>query len=278
MLQDRKILVTGATGQIGWPIAERLASDNEVWCAARFTNPAAKKRLEALGVRTLAWTLGDEDFSSMPSDFTHAVHAAAVMTEPSHDKAVRANAEGTGLLMQHLRGVEAFLFVSSFGVYARQEPTHEYAETDPLGGTATYSTSYPISKIATEGTVRAVARMLEIPTTIARMNIGYGAARHGGVPVMFFSLIRRGKPVPVPIGHDNWGSPSRSATSPSRPPDHSSRSRPHRRPCSTGRETTLFRIARCVTTSVKLLGSPLCMWRVRSPSTPSSLRTAGARN
>lgn len=207
MLHDKKILVTGATGQIGWPIAERLASDNEVWCAARFTNPLAKEKIEGLGIRTVPWTLGDEDFSAIPSDFTHVVHAAAVMTEPSHDEAIRANAEGTGLLMQHVRGVEAFLFVSSFGVYARQEPTHEYIETDALGGTATYASSYPVSKIATEGTVRAVARMLEIPTTIARMNIGYGAASHGGVPVMFFSLMRKGKPVPVPIGHQNWGSP-----------------------------------------------------------------------
>jgi UDP-glucuronate 4-epimerase len=207
MLSGKKILVTGATGQIGRPIAERLASDNEVWCAARFSNPAAKEELEALGITTAPWTLGSDDFSALPSDFTHVVHAAFVMTEPEHDVAIRANAEGTGLLMQHCRTAEAFLFVSAFSLYQRQDPEHAYAETDPLGGLATYSSSYPISKIATEGTVRAAARMLNLPTTIARMNIGYGTSGHGGVPVMLFRQMLKGRPVGVPFGHDNWGSP-----------------------------------------------------------------------
>ena len=52
MLSDRKILITGATGQIGRPIAERLIGDNEGWCAARFSDPALKRQLEDLGVKT----------------------------------------------------------------------------------------------------------------------------------------------------------------------------------------------------------------------------------
>jgi nucleoside-diphosphate-sugar epimerase len=36
MLQDRKILVTGATGQIAGPIAENFAKDNEVWVCGAF--------------------------------------------------------------------------------------------------------------------------------------------------------------------------------------------------------------------------------------------------
>jgi nucleoside-diphosphate-sugar epimerase len=35
MLADRKVLVTGATGQIAGPIAENFAENNEVWCTAR---------------------------------------------------------------------------------------------------------------------------------------------------------------------------------------------------------------------------------------------------
>ena len=33
-----KILVTGASGQVALPVAEALASDNEVWAIARFTD------------------------------------------------------------------------------------------------------------------------------------------------------------------------------------------------------------------------------------------------
>lgn len=46
MLSDRKILVTGATGQIGRPIAEKLVADNRVWCAARFSDPVLRRELE----------------------------------------------------------------------------------------------------------------------------------------------------------------------------------------------------------------------------------------
>jgi nucleoside-diphosphate-sugar epimerase len=207
VLSDRKILVTGATGQIGRPIAEKLAHDNEVWCAARFRDAPSKAELESLGIRTCPWTMGSGDFSMLPTDFTHVVHSAFLMTAAEHDEAVRVNAEGTGMLMQHCRNAAAFLFVSAFAIYARQEPEHEYVETDPLGGAASYSTSYPVAKIATEGTVRAAAQMLGLPTTIARMNIGFGTAGHGGLPIIFFNQIVKGRPVAVPYGHDNWGSP-----------------------------------------------------------------------
>lgn len=207
MLSDKKILITGATGQIGRPIAERLVADNEVWCAARFSDPALKRELEELGIKTCTWSLESGDLSEIPDDFTHVVHSAFLIPEFQHDVAVRVNVESTGLLMQHCQRAEAFLFVSASAVYERQEPEHLYAETDPLGGLATYMTSYPIAKIATEGAVRAVARMLNLPTTIARMNIGYGMSSHGGVPVMYYQGMLAGQPIAVPFGYDNWGSP-----------------------------------------------------------------------
>jgi len=207
MLKDKKILITGATGQIARPIAEHLVANNEVWCAARFTKPELKTEIEELGIVACPWTLGSGDYSMLPTDFTHVVHAAALFVTEEHDEAVRVNAEGTGMLMAHCRAAEAFLFVSSFCLYSRQEPQHAYKETDPLGGYATYGASYPISKIATEGAVRAAAQILELPTTIARMNIGYGTSGWGGVPVAFFEMMLNDQPIPVPIGYDNWGSP-----------------------------------------------------------------------
>ena len=42
MLKDQKVLVTGATGQVARPIAEQLNANNEVWAAARFSDPEAK--------------------------------------------------------------------------------------------------------------------------------------------------------------------------------------------------------------------------------------------
>ncbi len=208
MLSDKKILVTGATGQIAGPMAKHLVANNEVWCAARFTNPELKAEIEELGIVAAPWTLGSGDFSTLPTDFTHVIHSAFLgPQEQRHDEAVRVNAEGAGMLMAHCRAAEAFLFVSSFCLYSRQDPEHAYAETDPLGGYATYGASYPVGKIAAEGAVRSAAQILELPTTIARMNIGYGTSGHGGLPIMFFDMILKGQPIPVPIGYDNWGSP-----------------------------------------------------------------------
>lgn len=248
MLSDKKVLVTGATGQIGRPIAERLVADNEVWCAARFSDPALRRQLEELGIKTCTWALSSGDFSEVPEDFTHVVHAAYLIIEPQHDVAVRVNAESTGLLMQHCRRAESFVFVSASAVYERQEPKHLYAETDPLGGLASYMTSYPVAKIASEGVVHAAARMLDLRSTIARMNIGYGMASHGGVPVMFCQQILAGQPIAVPFGYENWGSPSPKTTSPSKRAGRSSMSPRYRLPSSTGPVTTRSRIGSSAST------------------------------
>ena len=42
MLSDKKILITGVTGQIGFPLARFLAEKNEVWGVARFTDEQNK--------------------------------------------------------------------------------------------------------------------------------------------------------------------------------------------------------------------------------------------
>ena len=75
MLQGKKILVTGATGQIAGPIAENFAKDNEVWCAARFSDPKRKAELEAIGVKTFVWDMDSGDPSALPDDFTHVAHS-----------------------------------------------------------------------------------------------------------------------------------------------------------------------------------------------------------
>jgi len=208
MPKDKKVLVTGATGQIAGPIAENFSQNNEVWCAARFSDPARKAELEALGIKTCVWDMGSGEFSTMPDDFTHVVHAA-LNTDPDYDKSIRYNAEAVALLMQHCRKAEAFLHVSSFSVYSKHDdhPHHAYAETDATGGYGPYVAVYPVLKIASEVAVRAAARMLHLPTTIARMNTGYSWTGHGGMPVRYFHMLAEGMPVPAPIDFDNIASP-----------------------------------------------------------------------
>lgn len=198
MLSGKKILVTGATGQVARPIAESLAKDNEVWAAARFNDVAAKAELEDQGIRCAFWKLGSDEFAGLPDDFTHVVHAAADYFTPDYDRAIRTNAEGTGLLMAHCRKAEAFLFVSSSAVYLEHEdPWHQYVETDPYGGVAHYAPPYPGGKTATEAVVRTMARHLGLKSTIARLNMAYGTSGHGGVPNVYAVMVQEGKPLPM---------------------------------------------------------------------------------
>ena len=66
---------------------------------------------------------------------------------------------------------------------------------------------YPVIKITFEGAVRAAARMLGLPTTIARMNVGYSWTGHGGLPVMQYDTFKEGRRWLAPIGYSNISSP-----------------------------------------------------------------------
>jgi nucleoside-diphosphate-sugar epimerase len=209
MLSDCKILVTGGTGQAIRPTVDALAASNEVWCLGRFSDPAVKEQLEAQGVRTRIWTLGGESIDDLPDDFTHVLHAAPYRGQPGFDVAAQANATAAGTLMQHCRRARAFLFISTFAVYAKAEaPDHLVAESDPLGGNAPYAPSYPVGKAAAEGAVRALAHTLGLPATIARLNVCYGPTGWGGLPVEYFARVRAGEPIYQPTdGSEAWCSP-----------------------------------------------------------------------
>ena len=209
MLTGKKMLFTGATGQAFRPAAEALAADNDVWCAARFSNPDVKGELEARGITTFAWTMGESSLDGLDEDFTHVVHAAPYRGQPDSNTAAQANAVGAGQLMNHCRGAEAFLFVSTFGVYAKPPSAdHPLAESDLLGGHAPYAPTYPVGKMAAEGAVRSFAAVLGLPTTIARLNVCYGPTGWGGVPVEFFARVLAGEPLWLPTDEDDiWSSP-----------------------------------------------------------------------
>ena len=163
MASDSKILITGLTGQIGHPVARFLALDNEVWGVARYSADGSRERAESIGVHTHVADLETGDYGDLPTDFTHLVHFAAWQgPAPDFDRAIRANAEATGLLMAHCRHAEAALIASTNTVYRpNEDPWHAYLETDPLGNpTAPHSPTYAISKIAQEAVARTMARAM----------------------------------------------------------------------------------------------------------------------
>ena len=196
-MRGAKILITGPTGQVASPIAQALAADNEVWGIARFTNAAARETLEKSGVRCETVNLAAGDFTGIPSDFDYVLNLA-VAKSGNWDKDLAANAESAGLLMAHCRNAKAFLHCSSGAVYdpPGDEPRTERAALGdnhkPLFPT------YSISKIAGEVVARTMARALNVPTTIARLNVPYGD--NGGWPFYHMEMMLGGIPIPVPAG------------------------------------------------------------------------------
>ncbi|MFF8814522.1 NAD-dependent epimerase/dehydratase family protein [Streptomyces pactum] len=207
-MEGKKILVTGGTGQVARPVAEALAEHNEVWCLGRFGTPGVEDELRARGITTFRWDmddLGEEAYRDLPTDFTHVVHSAVRRGEDGDfNAAVEVNSVACGRLMTHCRTAEAFLFVSTGALYKRRTLDHKYTETDPVDGVADWLPAYPVGKIAAEGTVRAFAQVLGLPTTIARLNIAYGPGGYGGVPMLYFKRMLAGEPIPVPVEGQNW--------------------------------------------------------------------------
>ena len=52
-MDGQKVLVSGVTGKIGFPIARELAADKEVWGVARMRGPGEPQRVQEAGITAL---------------------------------------------------------------------------------------------------------------------------------------------------------------------------------------------------------------------------------
>ena len=196
MLTDEKVLITGPAGQIGYPLAQYLSSQNEVWGVARFSEPGSREKVEAHGITTRSLDLSVGNFTDIPDDFTYVIHLAAFKSSGhDYDQAISTNAEATGLLLQHCRKAKAALVMSTQSVYKPvDDPFYAFTETDPLGDVNyIMSPTYSVSKISQEAVARYCARALQLPVTIARMNASYGS--NGGLPAYHMDWIVAEQPV-----------------------------------------------------------------------------------
>lgn len=190
MLDGEKILITGVTGKIAFPIARALAGRNEVWGAARLTKPDDRDRLAAVGVTPVALDVSTSDFSSLPDDFTYVFHAAVDPGEGDWRRCVHTNAHASGDLLYHCREAKGFVYCSTGSTYGYQGQ-RPLTEADPPG--VPLRANYSFSKVAGEAVCTWVAEHFEIPLTIIRICSTYGP--QGGTPAERLDLMLQGKPI-----------------------------------------------------------------------------------
>ncbi len=204
MLKNKRLLMTGLTGQLAGSIAAVLAPHNEIYGLARYSKPGSREAVEALGITPIICDYTSGDFTGVPNDFDYVFHAAADVFPADIETGIKQNAEGTGLLLNHLNRARAWIYVSTSGVYwDHPDPWYAYQETDRCGGSTRINTrfAYGTSKFAGEAVARSLSRIHGVPLTIARMNWSYGRASFGGAPTRIITRVAQGEPVPV---HPDW--------------------------------------------------------------------------
>jgi len=200
MISGEKILVTGASGEIGRKLGKFLAQENEVWALARYAaqSPEAKEKALAAAtgahMRPIAIDLGAPDFSELPQDFTYVLHLAHTRRGPAEFiESIDINAVGAGLLLQHCRKAKAALVMSSTAVYSPPaDPFEALSERSDIGRAfAPWAPSSPVSKVSLEAVARFCAEAFGLPVAVMRLNTVYGPEMNV-MPVLNMDAVVRG--------------------------------------------------------------------------------------
>jgi nucleoside-diphosphate-sugar epimerase len=200
-MSGRRVLVTGASGLVAFPVAVELAKTNEVHAVARFSNPAQRRELEAAGVRTIAFDMAQEDLSPLPRSVDVVINYAVLGADS--DQVYDVNAAAAGRLARRYRDCEAFVHGSTGSLY-RYQGERPLREDDPYGLHSSIE-PYAASKIAAEILLHHLAEDYAMPTVMVRIFSFYGP-RGGGV-TQRIDQVARGAPVSVYPGVRNVHTP-----------------------------------------------------------------------
>ena len=103
-LEGQKVLITGASGLIGFALAQELSKANEVYGLARFSDDATRRELESLGVTCLVKDVLKDDLSDLPQGIDYVFSQLVLISECEQDPeaAYNTNSYFVGKLLQHL--------------------------------------------------------------------------------------------------------------------------------------------------------------------------------
>jgi len=185
-MEDQTILVLGATGLIGLPLATELARKNKVVGVSRFEKTAPEALAER-GIEPLQMDVARDPIDALPDEIDYVFNEVLLYHPTDHEASMETNAYPVAKLMERYGNSKGIVLGSTGSVYATTgEPM---AEGAPLGGTDAYS----VSKICAEKFAVHFSRERSIPTSILRYYQPYSTET--GVVPSLRDAVRAGRPL-----------------------------------------------------------------------------------
>jgi dihydroflavonol-4-reductase len=180
-MKSRSVSITGATGFVGWHVAEAFREHG--WEVRAIVRPGSRKPLPA-GVRPIESGLDAPSLARAVQGSDALVHCAGLIRAPTDAAFAAVNVEGTRSAVAAANASAArFCLISSLAAGGTGTPARPRRETDPSQPVNAYGRS----KVAAEAAVRAECRT---PWTILRPCAVYGPRDRGFLPL--FQFAKRG--------------------------------------------------------------------------------------
>ena len=196
MLEGKKILITGASGQCGRGMAFVLSKKNEVHGVARFGNTEVKEELEREGCVTWQMDMGITRPDSLPTDFDVVIHEASSWgkddTLEDQNRSFHVSCQFVADLM-YKNDQAKFALVSTASVYILTEDMCKEDET-PVVGSGTYC----MEKIAMTQMARWMGHTFGRPWVVLRYSRPFAAyLPHPKVDKILRGGVREANPAAV---------------------------------------------------------------------------------
>ena len=196
----KKVLITGATGFIGYHLVRRLCQDNvAIRCLVRQTS--SRSLLQSFDVEYHVGELTDTESLQRAMDGCDTVfHVAGLVRARNYQEFEQTNRFGTETLARvatECSTPPVFVYVSSLAAAGHSQPEHPRRETDPAEPISRYGKS----KLAGETALLSFAERM--PCTIVRPGIVFGEADRMNLEL--FQAVKKLGIIPIPgFGGDKF--------------------------------------------------------------------------